>query len=367
MQRLIKEDPKNLEVIFPYIGGEELNSHPSHAHHRYVINFWDYPLRRDPNPRRSWFKASDKRRKQWLREGLVPHDYPNSVAEDWPELLQIVETRVKPDRSGLNDKTLRARWWRFARTRPELHSAIERLDRVLAISRVGQHVAFCFLPNGMVYADSTIIFPFDTYAALCVLQSRPHEVWSRCFGSSMKDDLRYTPSDCFETFPFPRDWSINPRLEVAAKEYYEFRAGLMQSNGEGLTKTYNRFHDRYENDPDIARLRQLHDEMDRAVLCEYGWDDIPLRCEFLSDLGSEEESTSKRFWRYRWPDDICDEVLGRLIELNAKRAREEREREESASVDIRAEPKALGTPADEVQSEASPFLIPPPLFASDDE
>ena len=89
MHRLIQKDPKNQEVVFPYIGGEELNSSPTHAHHRYVINFWDYPLRRDPNPRRSWHRASEKTQKRWLREGVVPNDYPHPVSADWPESLEI--------------------------------------------------------------------------------------------------------------------------------------------------------------------------------------------------------------------------------------------------------------------------------------
>src|SRR5262249_32465013 len=47
MTGLIEKDPRNAEVIFPYIGGEEINDSPTHAHHRYVINFADWPLRRD--------------------------------------------------------------------------------------------------------------------------------------------------------------------------------------------------------------------------------------------------------------------------------------------------------------------------------
>ena len=367
MRRLIEQNPKNKKVIFPYIGGEELNSSPTHSHHRYVINFWDYPLRRDPNPRRSWFKASEKRQQKWLREGVVPHDYPYPVAADWPDLLEIVGDKVKPDRSGLRDRILQARWWRFARTRPELHLAIKRLDRVLVISRYGQHAAFCFLPSGMVYSDSLIIFPFETYSAFCVLQSRLHEVWVRCFGSSMKDDLRYTPSDCFETYPFPNEWSSNPRLEEAGKAYYEFRAMLMRRRAEGLTKTYNRFHDRYENDPDILRLRELHAEMDRAVLREYGWDDIPTKCEFLSDHESEERSSSRRFWRYRWPDDVQDRVLGRVIDLNAQRAREEREAEESEASEFRPLPQAPRMSDAEEEPDESSYLFPPPLFAGQDD
>jgi len=366
MQRLIDTNPENEEVIFPYIGGEELNSNPTHAHHRYIINFHGYPLRRDPDSEGSWSEADQTLQKQWLREGVVPHDYPMPVADDWPDLLEIVENRVKPDRIGLKDKTLRERWWRFARTRPELHSAIEGLDRVLAISAVGQHASFGFLSTGMVYAHRLIIFPLESYSTFCVLQCRLHEIWIRRFSSTLKDDLCYSPSDCFETFPFPRDTSINPRLEGVGKRYYEFRAGLMQRNGEGLTKTYNRFHDPYENDPDIGRLRQLHEEMDRAVLCEYGWDDISVRVEFLCDLESEEASASKRFWRYRWPDEVHDEVLGRLIELNAERAQEEHESEEACAPEPMPSPEPPRTSRPAMRTRLDDLPGPPPLFEGDE-
>ena len=62
----------------------------------------------------------------------------------------------------------------------------------------------------------------------------------------MKDDLRYTPSDCFETFPFPDGWEARQSLEATGQAYYEHRAALMIRNNEGMTKTYNRFHDPYE-------------------------------------------------------------------------------------------------------------------------
>ncbi len=101
----------------------------------------------------------------------------------------------------------------------------------------------------MVYAESMIVFPLTTHAAFCALQSRPHEIWARFFGSSMKDDLRYTPSDCFETFPFPEHLQTHTALEAAGEAYYDFRVALMVENDEGLTKTYNRFHDPDERDP----------------------------------------------------------------------------------------------------------------------
>lgn len=195
-----------------------------------------------------------------------------------------------------------------------------------AISRVTQQVAFAFLPSRMVFSDGLIVFPFETYAAFCALQARPHEVWARFFGSTLEDRLRYTPSDCFETFPFPEGWEHHPSLESAGETYYTFRADLMVRNDEGLTKTYNRFHDPEERHPDIARLRELHVAMDRAVLEAYGWGDIPTECEFLLDYEIDEEEWGRRKkpYRYRWPDEVRDEVLARLLELNARRAEEER-------------------------------------------
>ena len=367
MQRLTDANPKNKEAIFPYIGGEELNSHPTHAHHRYVINFDDYPLRRDASLADSWFTADEKRQKQWLREGVVPHDYPHPVAEDWPNLLEIVKPKSLTSVEEQDATASRQRWWQFLRRRPALARAIKGLDQVLAISSVGQHATFAFLPTDMVYSNALFIFPFETHAALCVLQSRVHEIWARCFGSSMKDDLRYTPSDCFETFPFPQEWTSNARLETAGRAYDESRAELMRRTGEGLTKTYNRFHDRYESDPEIVRLRQLHAEMDKAVLDEYGWDDIPIRCEFLSDVEADEEPTSKRFWRYRWPDEIRDEVLGRLIELNSKRAREEHQRGKAKPREPKPQQQTRRSTKPDFQNGSRNAPAPPPLFDSDDQ
>ena len=342
MHRLIEKDPHNQEVIFPYIGGQEVNTSPTHAHHRYVINFGDFPLRRESvetggagvpedsrvpadglvEPATSWVDATDEQRRAWLQRGRVPLDFPRAVAEDWPDTLAIIETKVKPTRMTDNRESYRRYWWQYAEKRLELTSALTGLERVLAISRVGQQGSLTFLPAEMVYSEQLIVFPVDTCAAFCSLQSHPHEIWARFFASSLEDRLRYTPSDCFETFPFPYGWETDPALEAAGKAYYEFRANLMVRNDEGLTKTYNRFHDPYDDDPDILKLHEFHAAMDRAVLDAYGWTDIPTDCEFLLDyeINEEEWGSRKKPYRYRWPDDVRDEVLARLLELNAERA-----------------------------------------------
>ena len=94
MRRLIEADPHNADAIFPYIGGEEVNTSPTPVHHRYVINFREYPLRRE-DLGETWDEADTRRRREWLREGTVPHDYTGPVAADWSALLGIVKAKVR--------------------------------------------------------------------------------------------------------------------------------------------------------------------------------------------------------------------------------------------------------------------------------
>ena len=329
MRRLIEQDPRNREVIFPYIGGEEVNTSPTHVHHRYVINFRDYPLHREDLSER-WVDAVQDQRREWLREGIVPLDYPGPVATDWPDLLAIVEERVKPQREALPQKNSINRdaarnWWRFLAYRQGMHTAIAELKRVMVCAIISNKVYFTFLPTRRVFSHKLVVFPLQSFSALCVLQSNVHEIWARFFSSTMKDDINYSSSDCFETYPFPRRWATHPTLECAGEVYYEFRAQLMVANNEGMTKTYNRFHDPSENGLEIAKFRELHAAMDRAVLDAYGWDDIPIDCEFLLDyeIDEEEWGNRKKPYRYRWPDEVRDEVLARLLELNAQRPKRE--------------------------------------------
>ena len=327
MHELIAKDPRNAERIFPYLGGEEVNTSPTHAHHRYVINFEDFPLRR-AELQGTWKGADEQKRTAWLRTGIVPLDYPDPVAADWPDLLAIVEAKVKPQRNKDKREVRRKYWWRFGETTPALFAAIAGLERVLTISRVSQWVAFTFLPSRMVYAERLVVFPFEREAMFAVLQSQAHESWARFYSYSLEERFAYGPADCFETFPFPPDFENDPALEAAGRAYYEFRAELMVRNDEGLTRTYNRFHDPNETAPDILKLRELHAAMDRAVLDAYGWTDIQPVCEFLLDYEEEEDgetaSRRKKPWRYRWPEEIHDEVLARLLALNTERAAAER-------------------------------------------
>lgn len=300
MRQVISQDERNTERIFPYIGGEELNDSPTLSYTRYVISFGDMS---------------------------------ETDARQWPDLMGIIEKKVKPYRDNVNRDAHRKYWWHFGDKRPELTRKLTNFDRVMVNAQVSPNFAFAFQPTDRVFAMMLNVFLLDTDSAFAVMQSRVHELWARFFASSMKDDLRYTPTDCFETFPFPEDFSTNSILNDMGKAYYEFRSELMVSLRLGLTSLYNAFHDPDVSSEDIVRLRSLHDDMDKAVLSSYGWTDLVrlANCEYLLDFEEDEDESSgptssrrRKPWRRRWPDDIRDEVLARLLALNNQRATEER-------------------------------------------
>jgi hypothetical protein len=196
---------------------------------------------------------------------------------------------------------------------------------MLCVVFVSEHLAFAWVPTNRIVSHNVGVFAAQDDPFFCVVQSRVHEIFSTQLSSGLEDRQGYRPSDGFEPFPFPLGYRENRTIGVTGKTYYEFRAALMIENNEGLTKTYNRFHDPDETDSDIVKLRELHAAMDRAVLNAYGWTDIPTDCKFLLDyeIDEEEWGDKKKPWRYRWPDEVRDEVLARLLELNAVRAKEE--------------------------------------------
>ena len=337
MERLIAKDPQNAERIKPYIGGEEVNTSPTHAHHRYAIDFEDFPLRRDPSLR-SWFfnegtEACDKRQREWLRAGVVPGDYPGLVAADWPDLLEIVERRVKPERMKKSGSTKKF-WWRYERPRPALYGTIRSLNFLGATVQTSPNLSVVRLSNGeIVFDQKLVIIADDKVAILGLIQCRAHEVWVRYFSGTQADTLNYTPSDSFLTFPFPADYDTELTLEAISRRYVDHRAALMKMTDRGMTKTYNDFHDATLRNPSnaLVELRSLHAEMDRAVLRAYGWNDLadtaaPL---FLAkppdETGKngrhgEPEDDYTYQGRLHWPAPFRDEVLRRLLALNATRA-----------------------------------------------
>jgi hypothetical protein len=314
MRDLIQGDPRCHQFIFPFTGGEELNDSAVIEPHRYIVGLGQMT---------------------------------EVEAQQFPTLYRHLLEKVKPYRMAIPDsasnRSRRDRWWQWSRPTEDLYRALEPLEFAFACSQVTARLGFVRVRPTWAFSHGVVVFATAQYSVFAALQSSNHELWARFFGSSLEDRLRYTPSDCFDTFPFPKNWETDPTLETVGNAYYEFRADLMIRHDEGLTKTYNRFHDPNETNPDILRLREQHEAMDRAVLDAYGWTDVPTHCEFLLDYEEVDEDGEfggsdlfdgmlpkkrgkgkKKPWRYRWPDEIRDEVLARLLALNAERAAEEK-------------------------------------------
>jgi hypothetical protein len=161
------------------------------AHHRYVINFGE--------------RSEEECRKKW------------------PELMGIVQRKVKPERLAQN-REIRARyWWRFGETCPALYEAIDKQEKALATPCINNTLAFSVLQTHFVFSHKLMIFPLHRCWALGLLQSRIHEFRARAFASSMKDDINDFSTDCVEAFPFP-----TALLDSAASDPAETSDGLLQ-------------------------------------------------------------------------------------------------------------------------------------------
>src|SRR5262249_49380400 len=145
------------------------------------IDFADFPLRRDA-ALPSWNDANKADRREWLRTGVVPHDYPGPVAADWPDLLEIIERRVRPERKRQKDRRAADIWWQFQRRRPGLYGAIAPLKRIIATSQISAHHCFCMLRTGTVFANRLTLFACDSMRMFALLQSSTHYLWARSFG-----------------------------------------------------------------------------------------------------------------------------------------------------------------------------------------
>lgn len=272
---LIKRDPRNAEVLMPYVIGKDLNQRPDCSASRWIINFRGWPLDR---------------------------------AEQYQEAIQIVRRLVKPERDRNSRPARRDRWWIFAERAPDLYEAIQGLDHALAISLVSNAVMPVRVPSGPVFAHVCGVFALSDFASLAFLSSSFHTTWAVRYASTMRRDVRYTPSDVFLTLARPTSTAEMKRL---GQRLDGERRELMLSRGWGLTTTYNHVHDPADRDPQVLALRELHAEIDAAVLAAYGWSDLDL------EIGHH---VTKIGIRWTVSKEARFELLDRLLEENHKRA-----------------------------------------------
>lgn len=276
-QMLITKSPRNRDVLFAYLGGQELNADPAHVPTRWIINFYDWPIER---------------------------------AQSYEECFGIVREKVYPERKNKPGNYSRL-WWQYGRRQERLYEAISGFERVLCKTRHSPNCAFEFVPTGFVFQESIVVIATQLDCHFAVLSSNLHEAWAWKYGSTLKEDLRYSPTDCFETFPFPQ---LYTDLDELGRRYFAHRRQLMLARNEGITKTYNRFRNPLERSEDFSELRRLHVEMDQSVAAAYGWKDL--------DLGHGFHET-KQGARFTISEAARLTVLDRLVKLNHQRYDEE--------------------------------------------
>jgi hypothetical protein len=283
VERLKIADAKYKLVLFPYMTGEELNFSPTLSPGRWVIYFRDWSL---------------------------------EACREFPLCLERLRLRVKPERDKIVPTNNMARqrrdlWWKFTGPTVDLYDVIKGTKHVLVASAVSKHHAFAFVPSSYIYSNALNVFAYESFEKFSLLQSSIHAAWALKHGSKLEDRPRYNVTDCFETFPFPATYG---RLAKSGFVYDEFRQKIIKARGEGLTDTYNRFHNVNEKSEDISQLRSLHVEMDQSVAAAYCWNDL--------DLGHDFHET-KQGSRYGISESARRIVLDRLLTLNHERYAEE--------------------------------------------
>jgi hypothetical protein len=265
-------------VLQPYINGKELNSIPDLTPPRYVINFGD---------------RSEKE------------------AEAYPYAIERVRVTVKPQRDVLTRQIHETCYWKHWDKREKLYGALSMLKRAIVCSFVSKHLPFVFLPTNIVFSKELVVIPSAQAQHFALLQCTFHSLWARAYSGTLKSDLSYSISDAFRTYPGA---AYSAELDRLGETYHETRRQIMLERWEGLTATYNRFHNPKETSADIAGLRDLHRQMDEAVALAYGWPDL--------DLGHGFHDTAQGT-RYTIAEPARREVLKRLLALNHERYAEE--------------------------------------------
>lgn len=231
------------------------------------------------------------------------------VRARFPEIYQHLLTTVKPERDGNNRETYRTNWWIFGEPRREIRPALTRLTRFIASTRTAKHRTFSFLSSDIIPESEVIIFALDDGAVLAALHSRTHLVWFHSLCGTLEDRPRYNNSVIFDPFPFP-----DPSPALKAK---------LSALGEELDATRKRVQAEH---PDIT-LTGLYNVLEKVKAgAELTPQDEDVKTRGLvfviKDLHDQIDAATAE--AYGWPADLSDEqILERLVALNAERAKEE--------------------------------------------
>jgi Eco57I restriction-modification methylase len=278
-QAWITHDERNRDVVRPYLIGDDLNSRPDCSPARWVVDFDERDESIASTFELPWGYVEQQVRVERAKKDA--HKYPRAVHE----------------------------WWKFWNSRPAMRRATAGLEYVLAIARNSKTVMPVRIPREPVMSEQVIVFATDSFVDLAVLSSSPHQLWAIVHGSSLRIDPRNTPTRGFETFPRPEPTG---RLAEVGETLDRERREIMLRRQLGLTKLYNLVNDPKlsdGDDPDIARMRQIHVELDEAVMAAYGWDEVPLEHGF---------HTYRQMTRWTVSPAARVEILDRLLAENLR-------------------------------------------------
>ena len=278
----IAEDQRRRDVVVPYLNGDDLNSRPDCSASRWVIDF---------------------------------NDLPEEEAARYAKPFLRVFERVKPERE--RTRTTARPWWLFERPRPEMRKAIAGLDEVLVMARISKTVMPVRMPNDCIFNEKTCVFATDSFSDQAVLSSAVHQMWAVKYSTTMRTDVSYTPTEAFDTLPRP---ASDSGLVDLGRSLDSERREIMLRRQRGLTDLYNLVNDASLadiTDPDVARMRQIHRDLDEAVVAAYGWSDVDLGHGF---------HTYRKMTRWTISPEARVELMDRLLQENLRRAADPKRR-----------------------------------------
>ena len=229
-------------------------------------------------------------------------DFGNDLSEVDAALYEApfkyVRANVKPGRDSNRDANFRNYWWRHGRPRVAMRQALAGLPRYIGTSLTARHRIFAYI-DGDVLPDITIVaFARDDDYFLGILQSRIHLAWASGAGTQLEDRPRYTPTTCFETFPFPEP--TDEQRDAIATAAYEL----------------NRLRENWLHPPDLFGGQELDETQQRRRTLTSLYNQYPA---WLSHAHARLDAAVAA--AYVWRDDLSDgDILDRLLDLNLARA-----------------------------------------------
>lgn len=230
--------------------------------------------------------------------------------KSYPVLYQHVLDRVKPERDQNPRRAYRERWWVFGEPREKLRSAVMGLTRYVATARTARFRVFQFVPAAALIDSNVVAVASDDAFVLGVLSSRLHLAWAARAGATLEDRPHYTSSTTFEPYPFPAcDEAAAQRIRELGESLDQLRKDSQAAHpGLTMTAVYSVLEKVRQSNPLTDKEKVVYDQALVSVLNK-----------IYNDL---DEAVSEA---YGWPTEFTDdEIVERVVALNAQRAAEER-------------------------------------------